>query len=374
MITVITGLPGNGKTLYAIASIMAQAAKEGRTVYYSGIADLRVPGWIEVPDATKWADKDSSGANVLPAKSILIVDEAQRIFRPRMHGANTPSFVAALETHRHMGVDLVLVTQHPMLIDSNVRRLCGRHLHVVRKFGTKSATIHEWPRIKETCDKNREDSSSHPFAYPAEVFALYKSAEAHTHKMRIPWRLVLLFMLPLVLIALAYVAWNRLAPRAPGGEQLHDRPAKSGSGLARGAAVALTPEEYVSQFQPRVQGLPHTAPIYDDVTKVTVAPYPAACVAAVDRCQCYTEQGTRVDVTPGVCAQIVERGFFVAWKVVSASPAQAPVDQGSRAGPGRIGDGGAWPPSFQELDAGAAVAVVPRQPVRRVVRSASAPS
>ena len=170
MITLITGLPGAGKTLYALTWLMERAAKEGRQVYYSGITDLRVPGWIELADSEKWP--------TIPSGSILVVDEAQRIFRPRMHGKEVPAFVAALETHRHLGIDLVFLTQHPMLIESNVRRLCGQHFHIIRKFGSHFATIHEWGATKETCDKNREDSSTIQWRYPSDNFALYKSASS----------------------------------------------------------------------------------------------------------------------------------------------------------------------------------------------------
>ena len=44
MITLITGLPGAGKTLFTIADVMAMAEKDNRQVYFSGIADCRVPG------------------------------------------------------------------------------------------------------------------------------------------------------------------------------------------------------------------------------------------------------------------------------------------------------------------------------------------
>jgi len=320
----ITGLPGNGKTLYALAWLRKHAEKEGRTVYYSGIPDLRIPGWIEWADPSTWHTKDATGAQRLPKNSILLVDEAQRIFRPRMHGANIPEFVSALETHRHMGVDLVFITQHPMLIDASVRRLTGQHFHVIRKFGTKSATIHEWNKCKENCDKSRDDSSTHPFAYPKEVFELYKSAEAHTHKARIPFKVVVLFAMPFLLLALAYYAYYRLSP-----DRLKEKaPVIDGAKLVAPSGRPgdkLTPSQYVEQFQPRVAGLVHTAPAYDDLTKPTEAPYPAACVASSKRCGCYTQQGTVLDVSDSICRQIVEKGFFLAWKPAGAAQQAAPA-------------------------------------------------
>jgi len=321
MITLITGLPGNGKTLYALAWLREKAAKEGRQVYYNGIPDLRVPGWIELVEAEKW--------DQLPKGSILIIDEAQRIFRPRMHGKEVPAYVAALETHRHLGVDLVFITQHPMLIESNVRRLCGQHFHVIRKFGTHFATIHEWGATKETCDKNRDDSVRHEWKFPKEVFALYKSAEVHTHKRRIPLKVILLLCMPLVLGALAWYAWYRLDPaRAKEKADLQKLAAPAGGASAPGGTFGapgqLTVAQYLEMHQPRVAGLVHTAPVFDQVTMPTVAPFPAACVSMGARCDCYSQQATRLDVGRDLCLQIVERGYFVSWR---EEPGRAPFDK-----------------------------------------------
>lgn len=75
----------------------------------------------------------------------------------------------------------------------------------------------------------------------------------------------------------------------------------------------MTPAEYVKQFQPRVPGLAYTSPVYDEVTKPVRAPYPAACVQGASRCQCYTQQGTKLEVPKDLCQGIVAGGFFMAW-------------------------------------------------------------
>lgn len=302
MITLITGLPGNGKTLYALAMVKDLAAKEDRPVFYSGIADIKLP-WIE-HDATRWME--------LAPRSIMVIDEVQRVMRPRMHGTTVPDFVAALETHRHKGLDLVLITQHPSLVDANVRRLVGRHLHVVRKFGTQFATIHEWGSVKDNCDKNRSDSIRHEWRYPKEAFGWYKSAEAHTVKRRIPFKVWALLAVPVVVIGGFWVGLTSYGSSKP-------KPANtSSSGVvatapAAGQPARLTPAQYVDQFQPRVAGLAYTAPAYDEVTKPVRAPYPAACVRSEARCGCYSQQGTRLDVPKAMCEAIVGGGFFIPW-------------------------------------------------------------
>jgi len=306
MIVVITGVPGSGKTLYAISWIKDKAAKEGREVYYSGIADLKLP-WVE-HDPTKWEE--------LPPNSIIVIDECQRVARPRANGSQVPPYIAAMETHRHKGVDIVLITQHPMLIDQNIRRLCGLHFHVMRVWGTQSATVHEWPQIKENCDKSRSDSVKHVFKYPRDVYALYKSAEVHTHKARIPAKVLVLAAVPFVLAFLGYRIYssiaNRVTPQDSAPAQLSPQgmPQRVTSS---GPSGPLSPVAYVQQFQPRVPGLAYTAPIYDKVTAPTRAPYPAACVQSKTKCQCYTQQGTKLETDKALCEGIVAGGFFMAW-------------------------------------------------------------
>jgi hypothetical protein len=336
VITLITGLPGNGKTLYAIQWTLSQASKPvepggpPRPVFYSGITDVRIPGWVEC-DAEKWMD--------LPPGAIVLIDEVQRLMRPRIHGSKVPTFIAELETHRHRGVDLVLITQHPMLLDSNVRRLTGQHFHVIRKFGTHAANIYEWGQVKENADKNRSDSQAvHSWAFPAALFGTYKSAEVHTHKRRIPMKVWILLALPFLLGAIAWYTYNRLMnkPKGPVVDAFTGAIAASGVSPS-GQGAKLTNVAYVQQFLPRVPGLAYTAPAYDEITKPITAPYPAACVRAGGstllpsglsgpsssevRCRCYTQQGTRIEVPRDLCESIVDGGFFVAWQQPVPPPA-----------------------------------------------------
>lgn len=331
MIYFISGVPGAGKTLYALNFVKALAEKEGREVYYSGIKDLRLP-WINLDDGLKLegvgAVKGAEDWHKLPPKSIIVIDECQRIFRPRGQGAQVPECVSLLETHRHRGVDLVLISQHSMLMDTNVRRLVGIHFHVVRSFGMKRATIHEFQGIKEQADKSRGDSVRHEFAYPVESFGWYHSAEVHTHKRRIPMRVWFLFVVPVVIGAAMYGVWVKMKPYAsPAGakervEGIGARPGegKAGSGMSKPASSRLTRTEWLQEREPRVSDLAYSAPVFDEIVKPVRAPFPAACVRNGSKgCRCYTEQATMVHVSQSMCEDIVERGYFISWDVKPAN-------------------------------------------------------
>ena len=329
MIIVITGAPGDGKTCFALSYVpelqrkTSVAGAELRAVYYSGIADLRLP-WIEMEKPDEWYE--------LPAGSIVVIDECQRLFRPRVQGGAVPRSVAELETHRHKGFDIVLITQNPMLIDVNIRRLVNVHLHVIRVFGTHRAVVHEWGEIKNdpTTTAAKQMSLKRFFEYPKSSFALYKSAEVHTHKARIPKRMYLLVVLPFLVIGLLWWAYVRVQSSGlvdtmkkgelavvPGkgishGEDLRSAQVKGDSSEGH----VKTKLELLSERVPLLPGFPHTAPVYASITKPKVAPLPAACLYMASKgCRCYTQQATIVgDMPEDVCMQIVAKGYFVDFK------------------------------------------------------------
>ncbi|AQV97771.1 hypothetical protein BJN34_28295 [Cupriavidus necator] len=324
--TLVTGLPGNGKTLYTINMVKELAEKENRQVFYHGINELALP-WTPLEKQEDWPD--------VPPGSIVVLDEAQKAFRMRANGAVVPRHVAELETLRHRGITLFLITQHPMLIDNNARRLCGRHVHLVRKFGAQSSVVHEWNAVRENCDKpaGRKDSQRSDFRYPKAVYGLYKSAEVHTVKRKIPRKV--LMIVPCVLAAaafLGYVGYRKVyMPMHGESEEAKLFKAKVGAApgqIAYGSedkrARPLTTAEYISSYTPRIAGLDYTAPAYDELTKPKRVPVPAACVTFKGGCNCYTQQGTRLAVGKDQCAQIVQTGFFMAFDPDGQQAQQSP--------------------------------------------------
>lgn len=308
MIELTTGTPGAGKTLYTLQRVKAWADKEHRPVFYSGIPGLTLD-WTEI-EAEKWYEA--------PPNSIIVIDECQRLFRPRSFGMTVPEYVSRLETHRHQGLDLVVITQHPMLIDSNVRRLVGRHFHVARRFGLKRATVLEFESCKENPLLKSVDAIRHEWSYPKEVFSWYKSAEIHTHKARIPARVWLLLALPLMIFGILWWFYNRHFDENGQVKSPTDNSAPSSGGpgsAGPGAAPKgpLTVAAYTVALSPRVRGLAHTAAYFDEVTKPTRAPFPVGCIEDSTGCRCYSVQGVAYPTESSICQQIIEHGFFRWW-------------------------------------------------------------
>jgi zona occludens toxin len=183
MITLITGEPGNGKTALVVKML---TEVNDRPVFVMGIRDLQIPH-EPVPPISEWTEhrpvpEDPSLTEAwftFPPNALIVIDEAQKVYRPRASGSKVPDIVAAFETHRHTGVDFWLITQAPGLIDSNIRKLIAKHIHIRANFMGRRR--YEWVGVGDPESKqSREIARSENYAPPKEVFGLYKSAEAHT--------------------------------------------------------------------------------------------------------------------------------------------------------------------------------------------------
>ena len=132
MMTLITGVPGAGKTLRAVQLIRA-AVNEGRPVY-SDIDGLALDGVEPAPD--DWRDT--------PEGSLVVYDECQHRWPSTgKPGAHPSEVVAAIDTHQHTGHDLMFVTQAPRKVHHSIRQLVGQHFHHNRVGGFQGAQVFE---------------------------------------------------------------------------------------------------------------------------------------------------------------------------------------------------------------------------------------
>lgn len=314
-LTLVTGLPGHGKTLYTLSRWKVEAEKDGRPVFHNGIRGLNLPGW------QVWKPEDWEQ---LPAGAIMVIDECQDVFPIRGRG-QPPSWIENFAKHRHLGLDFVFITQNPMLIDTFIRRLIDRHFHIARKFGTHWATIYEFTSgCRDSVHTNKKDAIRHEWRYPKQVFEWYTSGEMHTVKRRLPAKVYVLAAAPIVLGVILYMGYQRMNPDAakarieatiqkdpnyvPGSTTL-----QSGAAARSTAPGPLTATQYVAQLQPRIEGLPHTSPAYDELTKPKQVPFPAACISGKSKCKCFTQQATPLQVNDDMCRQIVQTGIYLAW-------------------------------------------------------------
>jgi zona occludens toxin len=333
MLYLITGANGAGKTLNTLKWVRDRSVKEGRPVCHNGRFEPVEGGELE-----SWKKIDAKDWQAQPDGTIFLIDECHNDFPLRPSSSTPPEYVRMLAEHRRRGFDFYLVTQHPQNIDSFVRRLIGSpgwHRHLKRTFGADLVSVLEWAAVNTNCEKDGSGKSGSVTmqAFPKEVYGWYRSASLHTGKKRIPKSVWILGACALLIPAFGYFAITGVY----GNVTKHAKPATQNESAAPGQTLPqqhqqpvqpnrkLTAHEYVTERVARLADFPHTAPAYDDVTKPTEAPYPAACVQMGKTCKCYTQQATLLQVSGTVCLQIVAQGFFMDWK--SAKGEYSPKDR-----------------------------------------------
>lgn len=319
MIVTITGLPRNGKTLFAVDYLIKKSRAENRPVYYHHIEmQLVPPNWHKLENPQDWWD--------LPVGSILFFDEAQHLFPNRSATSKAPAIVEKLNEHGHKGFDIFFITQLPKFLDPTARGLSQEHWHVVRKFGGDTANIHKYygcvdnPQSKARKVDSFEVQS---YRYNKQIFGVYHSSQQHNVVKNVPLKYKLLYVIPVIILALAgkvgYDWSHAIEKKEPPKTSDSLKPLKSDSvkqpdqiPQPQGEYVKVSYSEipYLARYQPQVEGVPESAPAYDDLTKPTVAPKPHICVASKAKCTCYTQQTTVYHTTDQICRQIVKDGYF----------------------------------------------------------------
>ena len=336
MITFLTGVPGAGKTAYAI-TLMLDYIKQGRPIYSAGIPDLNLPH-TPVPPVAEWTTRrphpDDPSILVdtftFAPNSVIFLDECQNFYRVRAASSKVPPHVAAFETHRHLGIDFVLLTQRPHQVDLHVRGLVGKHIHL--RSGWQGRDLLEWSEAVDPSSITVRDMAvKRKYTLPKHVFGLYKSAEVHTkHSRRLP-KSVFVVVIGVVLLGyLGVRVWDRLnqfieptpvANQTPASPPVldHRDPVITSTPPASTPASVLGTK--VADYLPRLHHRPETAPLYDGIRQVRVMPVVAGCVSQGDRCVCFTQQGTDAFLSTEECQAWIDRPAF--------NPYREPAGQGA---------------------------------------------
>ena len=256
------------------------------------------------------------------------MDECQNEFPAKIQGELPDYINAVAQFRRKRGFDFWMITPHPSMINLNIRRLIESpswHRHLKRTAGAAMVSELRFNFVEMKCEQPGAGARGVVTmrAYPKEVYDWYESASLHTGKVRIPKQVWMLSACALLVPTMGYFAYTKLMHNVTKGA----KPAATVDSAAPGQTMPtgpkrerlqkLTAGEYIAERQPRIKDFAHTAPAYDEVTKPTEAPYPAACVQMGETCKCYSQQATLLQVTGSVCLQIVQKGFFMDWKTAS---------------------------------------------------------
>lgn len=321
MFLIVTGLPGSSKTSHVISKY--KDVKD-RPVYYRGI-NLTEEGkaqlcWTELTDseATNWHKHIPDGA-------LVIIDEAQELYPVRHASKPVPPGLAALETHRHHGWDVVFISQAPSLLDIHARTICNEHYHYERPFQMPYANQYH-SGVGFVSPSNRSELTRCAVTrkkLPKEVWVLYKSAEVHTHKARPPLKVILMIVIPLIVAPLAF--WSFFDGLSVGGNAAKENSEYEQPRPQNSDNFNLNPHQpetvqtfninWSQAYKPDIPGLPFTAPIYrSQATKVNEVPVVHGCMSMKSNysdCTCHTQQGTKIhDMPTQLCERILKHGMF----------------------------------------------------------------
>ena len=149
MIYLYYGKIGDGKTYHVVRNELIPAILAGRRVYtnieglnfryistYLNIShsDIKVthienPEWYVQNMTLQSGQKEWTNPH-LDAGSLIIIDEAQRIWDARDFRNTKKEFLSFLEYHRHFGFDIVFITQNPKRLESSILRLSNESYQV----------------------------------------------------------------------------------------------------------------------------------------------------------------------------------------------------------------------------------------------------
>lgn len=343
-IVCITGVPGAGKTLRAlstvlnmvgvkqqanVAEIQAGLASATRPIAFCGVEGL-IPGLgIDLVDPMDWQS--------LPDGCVVLVDEAWKWWGSHLPAGARDQRYMALAEHRHRGFDFVITCQAPAQLQTHVKSLVGEHEHVARKFNTKITVVWKWPDLQSApnseASKNR--ALDEVWTHPKGIYGLYQSATMHTIKRKIPKKLILALCVLPVVAGLLFFGVKAVASigkhgSVPGlGESSAGEESSAPLDGSKPKGQPLTTEQYLAQFAPRVSTMPMSAPAYDE--REIVAEPRMFCVVSgpgldaqqqyiAGRCRCVTEQNTPWALDEVICRKVVALGgMYDPYKAVEKS-------------------------------------------------------
>lgn len=309
MIVLVTGTPGSGKTLFVVSKILELQKQFPDRKIYADIDGLQLDG----------VDQSPNDWRTTPDNSIVIYDEAQQHERFRAGTqANKDEIVQKLQVHRHSGHDIWFITQSPRFLNAFVLDLVGEHYHLHRPYGAKLASVYYWRSVRKQPQSlaSRELAENEfLFKYPKELFDVYKSATQHNVKLKIPKKLCII-VVSIVLIAgfvlkmiysdgsqkmlqgtLGTSSQNIEATPMPkvDNRTVEEREAE------RRQKFNETLDYNRNQLMKYDVNKPYEIDQASYQYEVTQSPQLAGCAIVSNKCTCYTQQATRINISTKDC-------------------------------------------------------------------------
>ncbi len=143
-----------------------------------------------------------------PDGSIIVIDEIQLVEPFKQTKNKDEPIIQDLTIHRHRGFDFYFITQSANLLHVQIKDLIGLHWHITVPWGWVSK-VYQYGSYRQNPNAVSIKMSAERkfnFSPPDRLFKLYKSTTINTHKKRIPYRTLILFVF-VILFAVGMFVW-----------------------------------------------------------------------------------------------------------------------------------------------------------------------
>lgn len=307
-ITLLTAVPGGGKTSYAVWNVIKKAHEEGKIIYTVGIPKLKIPTIeLKYDQVRKWHEIEHNKEGMpelmnIEHGSILVVDEVQKIWPAT--GSKVTNDIADLSVHRHYGLTFFLITQSPNLIHRNVLSLVDRHLHISNKWSGRK--IYEWSEYcrNPNAKNNRDAAITFSYKLPKESFGLYHSATQHVKPVKRAPMAFFVFVLGLMATsAFAYFGYDRIINKAETAKANIQQELPAGAPVE--LPVNLPTEKPVIQVA-EVKNDPFDMRLLNPNIKWESV---TSCLKSTNTCVCYGKSAERLVIPKETCELAVVSGW-----------------------------------------------------------------
>ena len=353
MSRLVTGLPGAGKTAFTLNEFLMVTGRPKYATEIKGL-DYQKHGIIKLNHFSDWVN--------CPDSSLIFVDEVQQFARTRGPRDAIPQFLQDMETHRHRGIDIWCTTQHPKMVDIQLRRLCNEHYHYYRPFMQRKVTLFQWNQVQDDPEDRQSvfKAVKSRVSLPDDVFKQYTSTVDDTYKPTFPKKLLLIPVLIIGFIACMWMGFNAIFGDKKTTQQTTQMTKTEEKGVldnlpslvpdlsAPAQAIGSNVKERLSiqDFTPVTPVAPWSAPYYDEIAKPVTMPRFAGCMRSFHKaknkmlCRCVTQQGTTLSVDDTICSSVVDddgmpfdpfRADPQSQQLASSTPVIDPRTQGQKA-------------------------------------------
>lgn len=318
MLKLVTGLPGAGKTSNELWDFLNNREYAGREKFCTPIKGFNAAehGVTQLEHIDKWQE--------LPEGSVILCDEVQRYCGTDI-GREAPQWVQDFAIHRHSGKDFIFITQAPGFLHPFARKLVQPHVNYHRPYNLGRVMRYSWESVQNDPASNtaRNLGQSSMVKTNAEVFKLYTSTVLDTHKARPPIKTLAILAAAILIAVVAFFYVFKYVKHFTSDPEIQQTPAAQ-QAVIRAAADPVSipvntgenkPVWTEANMKPRQPGLLYSAPIFDGLTAPTDFPRVSACMSSESRgtCNCYTQQGTPIDVPQSACLVYIKHGSFDYW-------------------------------------------------------------